>query len=287
MSLSTRQLTIKIEKLTAKTALFVAAFSVATSYAAEATIAQWDFSQTEGPVANMQVKASNEAAVSHNGWVGYSPDTSDDSEVNRDGTRAAFNGQRNSIILIDDTNHAQFNPENESLVIAVEFKVDQSALSDQALAPKGTWNLIQKGRFNNKGGQWKMQIRKAPDGRLFLQCLINDDRPDTKREAAQTVLDKNWLKSGDTFNGRCTLNRQQNTLNLELNNLTTSTAETPVTTALRANFGNVAPIAGECGSPNAFGGSIAIGNKPLCPNQKLDTDDAFRGEVFGAQIMRF
>lgn len=287
MYLSTRQLNIEFAKLTTMTALLAVAFTLATSYAAEATIAQWDFNQTEGPVANMQVKKSREAAVNHQGWVGYSSDTSDDSEVSRDGTRAAFNGQRNSIILIDDTNHTEFNPENKSLVITVRFKVDRSALSDEALAPKGTWNLIQKGRFNNKGGQWKMQIRKAPDGRLFLQCLINDDLPDTKREAAQTVLDKNWLKSGDTLNGRCTLNRQQNALNLELTNLTTGTAESPVTTTLRANFGNVAPIAGECGSPNAFGGNIAIGNKPLCPNQQLDTDDAFRGEVLSAQIQRF
>ncbi|MBX2878512.1 MAG: hypothetical protein KTR32_01210 [Granulosicoccus sp.] len=280
-----------IGRLIRQATLIVAVSALVPAFATETTIAFWDFSEPAGPVinsvVNAEVNVSEATSARHGGWVGYSVDTSDDGEVERDGSRAAFNGERDSIVLIDGTDHTEFNPDDGSLVITLQFAVDRSALSEAALAPKGTWNLIQKGRYNNQGGQWKMQIRKAPAGRLFFQCLINDDNPDIKRAVAQTVLKKRWIEKGYVFTGRCTLNRQSNELSLELSNSTTGNTQSPVKTSLHPDFGNVAPRAGECGSPNSFGANVAIGNKPLCPNQTLDTNDAFRGEVFSAHIKRF
>ena len=57
--------------------------------------------------------------------------------------------------------------------------------------------------------------------------------------------------------------------------------------AIAFEFGTVAPEAGECGTSESYGGNVAIGNKPLCPDQELDTNDAFRGEVFNVRIERF
>lgn len=277
-----------ISAKTSKLALLTALLAIPPGSAAAATtMAHWTFSQTQGPVVNEEAAIERDVKLRHSGWAGYSIDNGDDGEVNRDGERVTFNGQRDSIILIDDANHTDFNPGPESLIITMQFAVDQSALNNEALAPKETWNLIQKGRFNNSGGQWKMQIRKAPAGRLFLQCLINDDKPDTRREAAQIALQKPWVKESHTLLGRCVLNRPANELILELTNLTIGSSKSKVTTTtLSTDFGNVDPQAGDCGTPNAFGGNVSIGNKPLCPDQELDTDDAFRGVVFSAQIER-
>lgn len=274
--------------LSTKAALLTALFMLTNGNASSSvTVAHWTFSETNGPIVNTKPQADGKTPALHNGWVGYSTNIGDDNEVDRNGRRASFNGHRDSIILIDDENHSDFNPGDESLIVTVEFAVNQSALNDEALAPKETWNLIQKGRFNNSGGQWKMQIRKAPRGRLFLQCLINDNKPDTRREATQIPLKKTWITNSHILSGRCTLNRQANELKLELTDLTSGKSESPKTSTLPNDFGSIAPEAGECGTPESWGGNVSIGNKPLCPDQELDTDDAFQGEVFNARIERF
>lgn len=263
------------------------------------TVANWTFSQSAGPIVNTQVSddqndpATNSATKNsrnnprNNGWTGYSPDSDDDNEVDRNGSHARFNGQRNSIVLIDDANHTDFNPGYDSLVVTAQFAINRSALNEEALGFNQTWNLVQKGRFNNAGGQWKLQIRKNHSGRIFLQCLVNDDKPDTRRVAAQIPLKKAWLNDEQTLEGSCTLNRKTNELSAELTNTTQNINVPAITKALTEDFGAVAPQAGMCGSPEAFGGNVAIGNKPLCPDQKLDTNDAFRGKVHSVLIQRF
>lgn len=265
-------------------------FVIATSaHASNTTIAHWTFSQTDGPVVNDH-RPSNEvgddAKDRHSGWVGYSIDDIDNDEVDRTGSYARFNGRRNSIVLISDTNHTDFNPGNESLILSVGFAVDKSALSDNALAPKGTWNLVQKGRFNNSGGQWKLQIRKGPKGRLFFQCLINDNNSETRRAAAQVVVEKSWIQNDHNLKGGCFLDRQGNELKVDLLSASAPDSLLSASKQLPANFGDVTPRAGQCGTTDAFGGNIAIGNKPLCQNQKLDTNDAFRGAVYSLIVQR-
>lgn len=274
--------------LTTSATLLIALFLITQTHAAaKTTISRWTFNETEGPVVNTNTPADGDVSASHNGWVGYSANASDDNEVDRNGSRATFNGHRNSIILIDDVNHSDFNPGDGSLIINMEFLVNQSALNNEALAPKETWNLIQKGRFNNIGGQWKMQIRKGPKGRLFLQCLINDNKSSTKREAGQIRLQDTWILNNHVLFGRCTLNRLANELKLELTDLKSGKTVSSVPKAISSDFGSVVPEAGECGTSESYGGNVAIGNKPLCPNQALDTNDAFQGEVFSVVIERF
>ena len=146
---------------------------------------------------------------------------------------------------------------------------------------------MQKGRFNNSGGQWKIQVRKNHSGRVFLQCLVNDNKTDSKKESVQIRLKNAWISDENTLEGRCSLNREKNELSAELTNLTTGVSARSKTAELNNNFGAVAPHAGECGSPESFGGNVTIGNKPLCPNQQLDTNDAFRGKVQSILIQRF
>lgn len=252
-------------------------------------VVYWSFSETTGPVINTQspLNQSDSAADStYNGWVGYSPDN-DDGEVDRDGSHARFNGQRNSIVFIANASHADLNPGNESFIVTAHFAVDQSVLSDEALGRNQTWNLVQKGRFNNLGGQWKLQIRKNHSGRIFLQCLFNDNQPDTPKESIQIPLNKTWIRGDHMLKGRCTLDRSANQLSVDLTNTTKDINVARKKTELRNNFGSVVPQLGECGTPNAFGGNVTIGNKPLCPKQQLDTDDAFRGKVYSVRIQRF
>lgn len=254
-------------------------FVLAPNAQANGTVAHWTFEQTKGSVVNTQ---------SHNnqndGWIGYSPDNTDDNEVERNASMVAFNGARNSIILIDDANHTDFNPGLNALVISARFVVDRSVLDEDALGLNQTWNLVQKGRFNNVGGQWKMQIRKSHNGRLFLQCLVNDDKPETKSTKVQVVLKPKWINSDHIFEGRCELSRKDKELRVDLTNTTQGNKTLRKTSEVPAEFGAVAPQAGECGTPQAFGGNVAIGNKPLCEDQELDTDDAFRGTVFSIKI---
>ena len=219
--------------------------------------------------------------------IGYSLDESDDGEVDRDGPWVRFNGQRDSIILIDADRHADFNPGGGSFAVTVQFVIDRAVLDTEALGPGETWNLLQKGRYNNAGGQWKLQIRKNRSERVFFQCLINDDRPDTPKAAAQIAVSRAWILDSDTLEGRCTLEREANRLSVELTDTTRGIDVPRVTRSLPADFGAVSPRAGECGSPEAFGGNVAIGNKPMCPDQELDTDDAFRGEVHSVRLDRF
>jgi len=276
--------------LTAKATLLAALSAFGFTANASETIAYWTFSQTEGPVINEHIsenKNHSTAKQRHQGWIGYSSNNSDDDEVLRNGSHARFNGQRNSIVLIDDTEHLDFNPRNESFIISTHFSIDQSVLSSNALGPNQTWNLVQKGRFNNTGGQWKLQIRKNNNGRIFLQCLMNDDQRDTKKASVQIALKQHWILNEEPLKGRCELNRAESELRLELTTANLTNRVLRKATTLRTDFGAVAPRIGQCGSPNAFGGNIAIGNKPLCPNQELDTDDAFRGKVFRLQIDRF
>jgi len=276
--------------LTAKAALLAAISAFGLTANASEKIAYWTFSETEGPVFNAQISENENHATAeqrHQGWIGYSPNISDDGEVLRNGSYARFNGQRNSIVLIDDTEHLDFNPGEQSFIISAHFSIDQSVLSSEALGPNQTWNLVQKGRFNNTGGQWKLQIRKNNNGRLFLQCLMNDDIQDTKKTSVQIALKQHWILREEPLKGRCELNRAESELRLELTTENQTNRVLRKATTLRTSFGAVAPQVGQCGSPNAFGGNIAIGNKPLCPDQKLDTDDAFRGKVYSLQIDRF
>lgn len=274
--------------LAAKAALLATFFYTTQSHADTRTvIAHWTFSESSGPVINAGPVVKGQSSVNHNGWVGYTASADDDTQVERNADQAIFNGNRNSIILIDDAHHTDLNPGDGSLIVTMEFQVNQSALDDKALAPKETWNLIQKGRFNNTGGQWKLQIRKGPQKRLFLQCLINDNKPGTKREAGQIHLEDRWVANKHTLLGRCTLNRQTNELKLELTDLKSGKTVASVANAISKDFGAVAPESGACGTPESFGGNVAIGNKPLCPDQELDTNDAFQGAVSSVLIERF
>ena len=257
--------------------------------AASGTIAHWTFEQATGPIVDTRTPDDRDDATGprgSDGQVGYSPDEGDDGEVDRDGSRAAFNGQRDSIILIDGARHTDFNPGAGSLAVTVQFVIDRSVLDIEALGPNETWNLVQKGRFNNAGGQWKLQIRKNRSERVFFQCLVNDEEPDTPRAAAQIAMSHAWILDGDTIEGRCTLDRENDALRVELTDTTRGIDVLQVTKSLPAGFGAVAPRAGRCGSPESFGENVAIGNKPICPDQELDTDDAFRGEVHGVRLDR-
>ena len=262
-------------------ALLMVSFTPVSNAAAE-TVAHWTFSQTSGSVINTSTTGSER----NNGWIGYTSDNSDDTDVVRDGTGASFNGQRNSIILIDDSNHIDFNPGIDSFAISSQFIVDQSVLTEATLGLNQTWNLVQRGRFNNSGGQWKMQIRKSHSNKLFLQCLVNDDKPETKSAKVQIMLKPAWIKANHSFEGRCTLDREDQQISVELTNTTQDKKAKHKAEALPSGFGSVAPRAGECSSPESFGGNVAIGNKPLCPDQELDTDDAFRGVVFSVSVHR-
>lgn len=254
------------------------------------SVVYWTFSQTSGPVLNTQPshgQSNSSMHQNHSGWIGYSRANSDDGEVVRDGTLAKFNGQRNSIVFVDDANHTDLNPGDGSFIVTTRFAVDQSVLEDDALGLNQTWNLVQKGRYNNSGGQWKLQIRKNHAGRIFLQCLFNDNNADAEKETTQVRLKKTWIEADHILEGQCTLDRLANRLSVDLTNTTLNIPLKPKTAELRNSFATVAPQAGECGSPNAFGGNVTIGNKPLCPKQKLDTDDAFRGKVYSVRIQRF
>jgi|GEM_PF-2215272 len=253
-------------------------------------VSRWNFGQSEGPVLNMAHRdgaARSSEPGRNDGSVGYSRDRADDAAVNRDGRRAVFTGARDSIVFIDDTTHSDFNPGSGSLRAHARFTVDRSALSDEALGPNQTWNLVQKGRFNNAGGQWKLQVRKNFSGRIFFQCLVNDDNPGTRRQFTEVAIETAWILDDRVLEGRCTLDRQAAELRAELTDASSGTAVPHTVTALPAAFGDVAPRAGACGTPDAFGGNVTIGNKPLCPNQAFDTDDAFRGAVHEVRIERF
>jgi len=258
--------------------------------AASDTVAFWTFNQTWGPVIDDRARYTWMDPIEYrrsSGRVGYSSDVADDAEVDRDGSRATFNGQRDSIVLIDDDHHEDFNPGAKSLTVFARFVIDRSVMTTEALGPNQTWNLMQKGRYNNAGGQWKLQIRKDHAGRVFFQCLVNDDRPDTPKAAVQTALGHAWILNDHVLAARCTLDRRTDELSIDLTDTTWDVTPPRVATALPVGFGAVAPRAGECGTPEAFGGNVVIGNKPMCPNQQLDTDDAFRGTVHSIRLDRF
>jgi len=228
--------------LAAKAALLAAFFYTTQSHADTRTvIAHWTFSESSGPVINAGPVVEGQSSVNHNGWVGYTASADDDTEVERNTDQAIFNGNRNSIILIDDAHHTDLNPGDGSLITTMEF----------------------------------------------LQCLINDNKPGTKREAGQIHLEDRWVANKHTLLGRCTLNRQTNELKLELTDLKSGKTVASVANAISKNFGAVAPESGACGTPESFGGNVAIGNKPLCPDQELDTNDAFQGAVSSVLIERF
>ena len=251
--------------------------------------AHWRFNQVSGPIIDSYVPKHGEDLTSprrNDGWIGYSKGVADDSAVVRTGSSLEFSGERSSIVFIDDAFHTDFNPGKGSLKINARFKLDPSVLSAAALGATETWNVAQKGRFFNTRGQWKMQILKARNNAIYLHCLVNDDRADTPAQSARVKIASSWISAGRILTANCTLDRNAHELRVDIQNKSSGIMPRSVTSVLTPNFGAVAPRAGACGTRDAFGGHVTIGNKPLCPGDQYDTDDAFRGKIYKVRIYR-
>lgn len=134
----------------------------------------WKFKDEDvgSPVKDCSVAVTGGHA--NDGFVGLYPQFQDTTNLLDRGMgrpRVSFQegeSSTDSIIMIDDSVDNDFNPGMETFIWRAKVKLEVSTLD-----PAVTWNLLQKGRSNQKG-MWKMQIKPFRPG-----LWDNDDQSDS------------------------------------------------------------------------------------------------------------
>jgi len=289
-----------ITKLVTSAALILGAVSVPAFANSVDITGLWRFNNASGPVIdNIGIT---------NGVVGYVDQNYEGTAVRQRG-RIVFEGKPNSIVLIDDDTIGQFDATKGTTYFRYKARLKlprnlTTTLNDDGdliFPSRATWNVVQKGRSGNPGGQWKMQIIER-NGQAYLQCVIQD--------GVNGQIDATAWGQPFEFNkihyATCVVDRRKNLLKAIIENEEDNGKpfrNNPTATATNANgvviaderrrgvmpagFGDIAPMSGACGASNPYGQTVSIGNKPVCPGSdfdKLDSSDQFVGKIYQIKV---
>lgn len=270
----------------------------------------WKFNEVDGPILDAYDRSGTNDCTSYranNGFVGSWSGFDDTADVldRHGGGRVQFDGlSPNHIVMIGPDHHEDFNADRSSLLWRVKAKLEPDALSNGKMESVDTWNLMQKGRFN-QFGMWKMQIMpfkesywegsnlafiqtsnwpdQATTNDPILHCQVQDEN-----NVVVNAYSRVRLEPGVLYRLRCVLDRTNGELKaivsenqskdrIEEEAPPYKVYETPlpeglglVSPGLFANFACSVYSADKDWPPVGFGGHnlndfVAIGNKPECP----------------------
>lgn len=230
------------------------------------TQAQWNFSQTTGPIIDSVGNFDGEIGVGNHAG-----------DMERRGGAARFSGRDGSIVVVPvDAASSSFNPAGAEMQWSAEFMLSPASITRLQDQTNPSWNLMQRGFANNTGGQWKTQIITR-NNQAFVQCIVRDAAGNVISSRSLTPID-GWVRHRVT----CEFNDVTNELTTTFDGAT----ETVATADAGVTFGDVNPQGSTTcfTGANSLGDAVTIGNKPGCGT--LDPTDRFIGSVFDAEVRK-
>ena len=192
---------------------------------------------------------------------------------------------KNSRAVVD--NDSGLNPGNRDFRVRMKFKFDKD------IGPQSSWNLVQKGRYGNRGGQWKLELSRNAGNSVSFRCSFQRPRESdgsAGEQFAVKVLDRGTsLQKGKLYELSCRLNRSSSRVqivagvrNVEQNRWTWGVKNTEIS---QSAFGSIAPYGG-C----YLGSRVNIGGKSYCANENPGSDDLaddmFRGFISYVKVYK-
>ncbi len=246
------------------------------------TTAVWEY---EEPLASIKIIDAQDMA---NGYIGFLPTAIDDADVQRQNGVLTFNGNDNSLLIAPVTNSDQANPDGEIFRWIVEFSVPQSSIDLLLSQTSPSWNLMQRGFFNNSGGQWKTQLITSGNV-VKAECIVRDGARYNGQGPYLFISAKSSnavaIGANTVHTAICEYDDANNELAIIVDGLRHSVSTLNENQFPGASFGNVNPVGSTtCTGSNPLGGSITMGNKPAC--NTIDDNDRFVGDLYRAEIQK-
>jgi|GEM_PF-4931597 len=192
---------------------------------------------------------------------------------------------KNSRVVID--NQSGMSPGTKDFLVRARIRFT-SELPYQA-----SWNFAQRGRADNIGGQWKLELarsKQSSGGKVSFRCLFR--RPGAPSEPLTVqVLDRgSSLQKNMTYDVSCRLNRSST--NASVTAGVNNTATNRWTWASKSSgirnviFGSINPRGNSC----ALGNVTTIGGKAYCANENPDQselrEDMYKGYLLWMKVWK-
>jgi hypothetical protein len=141
----------------------------APSYADELlTAADWQMNEISG---QMTDSSGNE----NNG---------DPTDVGQKGSRYLFNGSTSYVVVPDSDS---LDPAEKDITLRARVKVTDAPMDDDS------YDIVRKGLAGRPGGDYKMEIKRAPDPTVGkLHCLFQGSEGTVEKVARGDIVDGNW-----------------------------------------------------------------------------------------------
>src|SRR5215212_5216000 len=141
----------------------------APSYADELlTAADWQMNETSG---QMTDSSGNE----NNG---------DPTDVRQKGSRYVFNGSTSYVVVPDSDS---LDPAEKDITLTARVMVTDAPMDDDS------YDIVRKGLAGRPGGDYKMEIKRAPDPTVGkLHCLFQGSGGTVDKVARGDIVDGNW-----------------------------------------------------------------------------------------------
>src|ERR671920_1957056 len=108
----------------------------------------------------------------------------DPTDVGQRGSRYVFNGSTSYVAVPDSDS---LDPQGKDITLSAGVKVTDTPMDDDS------YDIVRKGLVTTPGGDYKMEIKRAPDPTVGkLHCLFKGDGGTVDKVARRDIVDGEW-----------------------------------------------------------------------------------------------